>query len=301
MSDLVEDLTIGGSGNIVNSLLPLHSQENRLELDDQVWLKTGVIETDVSKYPDATISSYSDTVINSAKLPGTSNGDISYKNGKLWTSEYRGSPNSLVHQLDMNGTATGLVIDTSQTTNSNGYPSGLCQITIDSVNCLIVAHRWSGGGGTLFKYNADTGQHLGQGSWGGLGGSAEHYLAADDTHIYSASKVESKVRKFNSNLDLVWEVDTPVSYPTGIEVVGDTVYVFIQGNMYGFDKDGNEIAITNNPLVPFPPHSVIGMAFINGYWHFNQLSFIQRELPVVGVETAITDSNSNLPLYVRVK
>ncbi len=176
MADIpLTTITGTSAGGIpINGVLPINTEEEvYTDTNNQVWLKSGVIETDTSLYPDA---SYGPILIATGDVydisEGSSASGIAVDDTYLYVTDDNTAYIYVYNKSTGSDTGTSYSISTE-----TSFPGG---ITVDDTY-LYVADYFVG---SIFLYNKSTGVYTGTSYDTSTESDDPHGIAVDDTYLY---------------------------------------------------------------------------------------------------------------------
>ena len=264
--------------------------------DKSIWLKSGVIETDFTKYPNYP-TSYDSGFTGITKYIGTETetpADVCCAFGYLWVLSY--IENS-VFKYDLNGNYTG---ESFSLASGGGYPIGLGS---DGTYFWVSDYNTK----LIYKYNSD-GSYANFSKAILVNGDYPNGICWDGTHYWVSSYSSNYIEQFDTD----W-VSTGIKYSTastdsltrGLGFDGEYLWVVGDQNnaAYKYDIDGTfaNAAIMFEEVEETIP---VGIAF-NGedIWAVgrsqNTLLKYGHPTSYIGINQAV-HPDTGFPIYLRV-
>lgn len=281
----------------IDGKVPLNYQQDTYSEEGNVWLKTGVIETNTGLYPDATASYNFNGVSND--ITGTSEpewADIVWVPSR-GTYFITGTLNDNAYEVNPDGTTTGTIINFS---NQDINPRG---ITWDGT------HIWMCGNSNraLFKYDITTGY---AGTSISTGMDVVDNVTWDGTYFW-VSGVSAGVNAINQYDAVGTQISSTPILGRYSSSAWDGTYLWISivydtyGYMSQFDvatKDFTGVKF----YTPRSENEAILLA-----WKEDKFAVMTREIATgtayiqeyvysVGTSVASFDSDTSYPFYIRV-
>jgi len=274
----------------IDAVIPFNLSDDVCDLSGKIWLKSGVVETDLAKYPDATVSDVVPTAINfSAASQETSCMGVTWDGSHFWVV-------GQVQQKAFKYTALGVYTGTSFSFYSQ-IPSGVSDIHFDGTYFWILGYSTD----TVFKYNSN-------GSYAGVSFSVSaqddrpYGITSDDTHLWVTGWINNNVHQYNFD-----GTYTGVSFYAGNEdgridgITWDGSHFWVTGvftdSVYQYDSAGNytgkKFSINSGESITFDGTDLWVLS--------NDVCTKYSVLQHVGFGAEIIDSDSGTPYYVRVK
>lgn len=289
----------GGQGsNPVNSIKRFFSSDNVLNIGPDIWYRSGVIDTNVNQFPDATKILVGNFVANGFDL---STQDTSPK-GICWDGTYYwvvGDANNTVYRYNANGTYSGFSFSVGAQTTQ---PS---DITQDGTNLIVQAF-----GGNAYKYQKDgTYTEFNFNSNNGGGSTLQvRGIVWYDGFYYVVGQQFGKVDRFDVTGSFVDSFDltgTFVGTPYALEHDGSKFWLATRSQaIYPYN---NDFTVVENSFIDT---SLEGSALSGVCWDGVNLvtvddsqdfTYKYESTEAVGTQTSWVDSDSGQPLYIRVK
>ena len=286
----------GGGGIPINGVLPLNIEGNLETLaDDTVWLKTGVVETDLATYPDATVIT-NDLIFDSPGIPmivTISPGGVAWDGTNYWVSH---TGNTFIGKFDSDFVAIGGLISIGIT------PAGICW---DGTNFWIVVSST----GTVHQFDSSmvsTGVTF---STSGHGANNKG-ITWDGTHFWVTDETSDTIYKYLPGGTFVSDhsVSAQGQDPYGITYDGERLWVVFDTGNVMVEYIPNDTMDYTGLSVSFSAQEASEAAGIE--FNGNQYILIGRTsdtfykytpLRVVGMVSAKTDTDTDLPIYTRIK
>ena len=277
----------GGSASQINEVVTLNNSADTVTLsDDRVYLKGGIIETNLSIYPLASTS---------MNLTG------SFSVGAQETSPYGAAWDGTNYWVVGQGTDAVYKYNTAGVYQSvsfsvvgqTGTPRG---IIWDGTFFWVL-----GANGTVYKYNsAGVYQSVSWGTWNGTGPNQPVDLAWDGTHFYVCDYSTHEIFKYTSAGVFVtlYDVSGQLTNPHGI--TWDGTYFWVGGltdYVYKYNSSFVYQGVRFDATAAGGSHLGIGWDGTNLLVVGNTLDKITKFTPAVGIVSVNTLGGQN---YVRV-
>lgn len=286
----------GGGGLPIDSVQPFNDTVNvKTDSNLNTWLKSGVLETDTTLYPDAFKSnSYTGTNFSvSAQVTAPEGIAWDSVNSKFWVVD---GGAQRVYRYNPDGTYDNFNFDVS---GQDAFPLG---ITFDGTNLWIV--------GLVSKavYSYTTAGAYRNVSFSVSGQDSQPQgIAWGDTHFYVGGLVSNEVFRYtaagvydNFSFSIPASVDSTIGGLTWVDnniwIIGtanDSAYMYSPAGVYSevnFPISGED----NNPFGI--AHDGNSFSVIGG-----QSKTVYQYQEAVGLPDSSTDTDTGLPIYVRVK
>lgn len=286
----------GGSGIFINGVMPLNNFVDVYSSGGEVWLKSGVVSTDVDTYPDA-------RVIEDVVYTGEDydlSGEMSTPGGICWDGTHFwivGGPVDAVFQYTSNGTYTGTSFDVSR---EEGVPTG---IAWDGTHFWVVgtdsdaAHQYTSAGvytGTSFDVSGQLsnpvditwdGTHL----WVLSSSTGAFQYTTGGT--YTGTKFVTNSVSSSGFSGITWD-------GSGFWLCNSSSKLVFKFSTAG-EYTENSFSTNEEDSVP------LGLCWKEGYlWmvgsQWDKL-YAYAVTKTIGLSEAKTDTSTDLPIYTRIK
>lgn len=290
-----------GSSTYIGNIDYFPDQGNLLTIGDEVYLKTGSVQTDASIYPKATpFNGFIQTSSSSTSV----NDDIQITDVVKYGNWYYAATEVgvyLIHQSTYSASRRGYSV--GENAICLDEQSNTWWVSNQSLNQIIKTDGSFDG----FQYNTTTAYNLGTYPGNGQIKGLEslngfiYCLVGGDVYKFSYNETTDAVVYENEQ----WSVGTPSSYARSLFYrddrfyIVDTYYNKIIEYDTNFNKTGVEIIDFNGTAVCGDTTSKTDKLI--GFENFNVDLSIYTYETYVGTPVLIKESETNLPYYVRVK
>lgn len=282
MADFLDSETMGSaSSTAIGDTKPFHSDDELIVLSGEHWLRTGIVDDDLTAYPSAKRTPME--IVTKEKTGLVNLFHFTWDGSHFWILDY---DKRQVTQYDEQWQPTG--VSFSAAGEAPQYASG---IFYDGTHLVITSSN------RAYKYLVD-GTYVSSYDIGGLARSLGDGCVYNN-HVYLEGYF-GEVVKITKDGSLVksYDISSTVTAVEGIEVIGDKFYVGERnsGFVYEFDADFN------------PTGEVISLGQTcwnlcgkDTYLYSSNGSNIVRAIraEVVGIPERL--EQNAVPLYVRVK
>jgi hypothetical protein len=290
--------TSSGGGTPVNGIRPLYlpglgAPDLYQDTSGHTWLKTGSVETDYSRYPDADFTSSLAFTGEEYSLGITNPRSGCFDGTHYWVAQRAGGTMG-IHQYTSDWTKTGTIIDTSAhllVTNAVAFDGTYLVVTGENNNNRAV--KFDLAGNHISSHDLDT--YFDE--LYGLYWNGTHYIASGKNTVN-----QTRISYFDTAFNhLASHYPTGVSNPMGVIELKDGRFLLVQGSgnvVLAFDHQWQLITTYTSPLT-----SPSGLVSGNGTLYVIS-DGSNKLLPCidqwVGDIEAHTDTDTGYPLYVRI-
>ena len=300
------DLVGGGKSVLINGVVTLNRYDDNPTINGMEFLKSGVVNSSTSSYPDATLSKVDQYTGSSFVTSGQDSAPIGIKSvsNSYWVA---GTVTNRVYEYNSSGVYTGVNI------NPSSQSSSTVDVTHDGTNFWVLDNS----NGVVYEYDGTTRAYTGNSFSVNSEAADPTGIDYDGVNFWVLDRTTEEVYKYTSagvytgtNFDTSGETTDPF----GLAVANSLVYITdtngAQTTVYEYTAAGGYTGNSINTSAQIASsHFSRGLTFdgVNFVVTEDSLSTVTLNAykytltDVVGLQTASTDTDTGLPIYTRIK
>ena len=296
MADKTLNSLVGGGGGLpINGTTPINTNEAKYESEGVTWLRSGVLETDIVNYPDATVNELVLDTGESFSISGVGadTWGITWDGSHFWVV---GPANKKVYKYTVDGTYTGVSFSTSA---QSAY---MRSIAWDGEFFWLTDSTYK----TVYKYTA-------AGAYTGFSFSTANEITSvdmnsiawDGSHFWVSGSTIGTVYKY-TDAGVYTGESFPIKDSIGLTWDGEFFWATNNGEpkLSKYTQNWEELEMAPSGLGLIDTY-MRGMAIVNSHLYMvgGDTKRVYKLLPTTGaglpVET--TDPDTGLTIYTRIK